>query len=114
MTNTLRTMLPSLPIWIVICMLPTCGPRPSLSHLPLALQLCAHPHIDRERLRRRDHAGVVQHVRYCDREGRMRIEESAEGREFAIEQVVDEAVDLQLLGELIRTMQVRDPVVGGL
>jgi hypothetical protein len=40
--------------------------------------------------------------------------EAPEGREFAIEQVVDEAVDLQLLGELIRAMQVRDPVVGEL
>src|SRR5262245_34807173 len=111
MTNTLRTMLPSLPIWIVICMPPTCGPRPSLSSSALALQLCAHPHIDRERLRRRDHAGVVQHVRYRDRDRRLRIEESAEGREFAIEQVVYDAVDLPLLGELIRAVQVRDPVV---
>src|SRR5262249_3076638 len=29
--HALRTMLPSLPIWIVICMSPTGGPRPSLS-----------------------------------------------------------------------------------
>src|SRR5215510_5942658 len=57
---------------------------------------------------------VLQHVRYRDRDRRLRIEESADGREFAIEQIVDEAVDLHLLGELIRTMQVRDPVVGEL
>src|SRR5215471_7875131 len=100
MTNTLRTMLPSLPIWIVICL--------------LALQLCVHPHIDRERLRRRDRAVVEQHIRYRERDRRLRIEEGPEGREFAIEQVVDEAVDLHLLGELIRAMQVRDPVVGEL
>src|SRR5215469_17559714 len=56
-------------------------------------QLRTHPHIDRERLRRRDHAGVVQHVRYCDRDRRVRIEESAEGREFAIEQVVYDPID---------------------
>src|SRR5215831_12083093 len=80
----------------------------------LALELCAHPHIDRERLRRRDSTVVPQHVRYRDRDRRLRIEEGPEGREFAIEQVVDEAVDLQLLGELIRAMQVRDPVVGEL
>src|SRR5947207_207361 len=115
MTNTLRTMLPSRPIWIVICMPPTCGPRPTLSSsVLLGLQLCAHPHIDRERLRRRDHAGVAQHVRYRERDRRLRIEESAEGREFAIEQVVYDPVDLQLLGELVRAVQVRDPVVGEL
>src|SRR5262245_9293843 len=77
----------------------------------LALQLCAHSNIDRERLRRRDHAGVGQYVRYRDRDRRLRIKESAEGREFAVEQIVDEAVDLDLLGELVRTMQVRDPVI---
>src|SRR6516162_4420344 len=77
-------------------------------------QLRTHPHIDRERLRRRDRAVVEQHVRYRDRDRRLRIEEGSEGREFAIEQVVYEAVDLHLLGELIRAMQVRDPVVGEL
>src|SRR5262245_37414954 len=77
-------------------------------------QLRTHPHIDRERLRRRDHAGVVQHVRYCDRDSRVRIEESAEGCEFAIEQVVYDPIDLPLLGQLVRAMQVRDPVVGEL
>jgi len=77
-------------------------------------QLRTHPHVDRERLRRRDHAGVVQHVRYCDRDRRLRIEESAEGREFAIEQVVYDPVDLPLLGQLVRAVQVRDPVVGEL
>src|SRR5262245_25228891 len=81
---------------------------------PLALQLRTHPHIDRERLRRCDHAVVEQHVRYRDRDRRLRIEESAEGREFAIEQVVYDPVDLPLLGELVRAVQVRDPVVGEL
>src|SRR5262245_57873408 len=77
-------------------------------------QLRPQPDIDRERLRRRDHAGVVQHVRYCDRDRRLRIEESAEGREFAIEQVVYDPIDLPLLGQLVRAVQVRDPVVGEL
>src|SRR5262245_14542775 len=77
-------------------------------------QLRTHPQIDRERLRRRDHAGVVQHVRYCDRDRRLRIEESAEGREFAVEQVVYDPVDLPLLSQLVRAVQVRDPVVGEL
>src|SRR5215472_14559077 len=77
-------------------------------------QLRAHPDINREWLRRRDHAGVAQHVRYRERDRRLRIEESAEGREFAIEQVVYDPVDLQLLGELVRAVQVRDPVVGEL
>src|SRR6516225_6024882 len=57
---------------------------------------------------------VEQRVRYRERDRRLRIEEGPEGREFAIEQVVYEAVDLHLLGELIRAMQVRDPVVGEL
>src|SRR5262245_42352875 len=83
-------------------------------HLALALQLRAHPDIDRERLRRRDHAGVGQHVRYRKGDRRLRIEESAESREFAIEQVVYDPVDLPLLGELVRAVQVRDPVVGEL
>src|SRR5262249_35547619 len=77
-------------------------------------QLRPQPDIDRERLRRRDHAGVVQHVRYRDRDRRVRIEEIAEGREFAIEQVVYDPVDLPLLGELVRAVQVRNPVVGEL
>src|SRR5260370_698190 len=82
---------------------PTCGPRPSLSSSAhLALQLCAHSHIDRERLRRRNRAVVEQHVRYRDRDRRLRIEESAESRELAIEQVVYEPVDLQLLRERVR------------
>src|SRR5262249_47269232 len=68
----------------------------------------------RERLSRRDHAVVEQHVRYRERDRRLRIEESAEGREFAVEQVVYEPVDLPLLGELVRAVQVRDPVVGEL
>src|SRR6516162_2851783 len=55
---------------------------------------------------------VEQHVRYRKGDRRLRIEESAHGREFAIEQVVYEPVDLQLLGELVRAVQVRDPVVG--
>src|SRR5262245_7205070 len=59
-------------------------------------------------------AGVGQHVRYRDRDRRLRIEESAEGREFAIEQVVYDPVDLPLLGELVRAVQVCDPVVGEL
>jgi hypothetical protein len=80
----------------------------------VTLQLRAHPDIDRERLRRRDHAGVVQHVRDRDRDCRPSIEESADSREFAIEQIVDEAVDLDLLGELIGPVQIRDPVVGEL
>jgi hypothetical protein len=80
----------------------------------MPLQLCAHSHIDRERLRRCDHAGVGQHVRYRVGDRRLRIEESAEGREFAIEQVVYDAVDLPLLGELVRAMQVREPIVGEL
>src|ERR1700757_5048122 len=57
---------------------------------------------------------VEQHVRYRERDRRLRIEESAEGREFAIEQVVYEPVDLPLLGQLVRAVQVRDPVVGEL
>src|SRR5262249_32181431 len=77
-------------------------------------ELRTHPHIDRERLRRRDRAVVEQHVRYRKGDRRLRIEEGPEGREFAIEQVVDEAVDLDILGELIRAMQIRDPVVGEL
>src|SRR5262249_5638495 len=77
-------------------------------------QLRAQADIDRKRLRRRDHAGVVQHVRYCDRDRRLRIEESAEGREFAIEQVVYDPVDLPLLSQLVRAVQVRDPVIGEL
>src|SRR5262249_589070 len=48
---------------------------------------------------------------YRDRDCRLRIEESAEGREFAIKQVVYDPVDLPLLGELVRAVQVRDPVV---
>jgi len=54
---------------------------------------------------------VEQHVRYRDRDRRLRIEEGAESRELAIEQVVYEPVDLQLLRELVRAVQVRDPVV---
>src|SRR6516164_1495294 len=77
-------------------------------------QLRTHPHINRERLHRRNRAVVEQHVRYRDRDRRLRIEEGPESREFAIEQVVYNPVDLQLLGELIRAMQVRDPVVGKL
>src|SRR5215813_5215145 len=77
-------------------------------------QLRSHPHINRERLRRRDHAVVEQHVRYRKGDRRLWIEEGPEGREFAIEQVVYDPVNLQLLGELIRAMQVRDPVVGEL
>jgi hypothetical protein len=92
-----------------------CGLRPSLSSSAYwALQLCAHPHIDRERLRRRDHAVVEQHVRYRERDRRLRIEESAESREFAIEQVIYEPVDLPLLGQLVRAVQVRAPVIGEL
>src|SRR5215471_402980 len=86
----------------------------SVRHRGSDLQLRTYPHVNRERLRRRDRAVVEQHVRYRKGDRRLRIEESAEGREFAIEQVVDETVDLQLLGELIRAMQVRDPVVGEL
>src|SRR6516165_4449901 len=71
-------------------------------------QLRTHPHINRERLHRRNRAVVEQHVRYRDRDRRLRIEEGPESREFAIEQVVYNPVDLQLLGELIRAMQVRD------
>src|SRR6516165_6559875 len=67
-----------------------------------------------ERLRRRDRAVVEQHVRYRVGDRRLRIEERAEGREFAIEQVVYEPVNLQLFGELVRAVQVRDPVVGEL
>src|SRR5262245_41004523 len=78
------------------------------------LQLRAHPDINREWLRRRDRAVVEQHVRYRIGDRRLRIEESPEGREFAIEQVVYEPVNLQLLGELVRAVQVRDPVVGEL
>jgi len=74
-------------------------------------QLRTHPDIDRERLRRRDRAVVEQHVRYRNRDRRLRIEEGAESRELAIEQVVYEPVDLQLLRELVRAVQVRDPVV---
>src|SRR5262245_62775562 len=75
-------------------------------------QLRAHPDINREWLRRRDRAVVEQHVRYRVGDRRLRIEEGAEGREFAIEQVVYEPVNLQLLCELVRAVQVRDPVVG--
>ena len=57
---------------------------------------------------------VEQHVRYRDRDRRVRIEEGPEGREFAIEQVVYDPVDLQFLSELVRAVQVRDPVVGEL
>jgi hypothetical protein len=57
---------------------------------------------------------VEQHVWYRERDRRLRIEESAEGREFAIEQVVYEPVDLPLLGQLVRAVQVRDPVIGEL
>jgi hypothetical protein len=67
----------------------------------LPLQLCAHSHIDRERLRRRNHAGIGQHIRYRNGDRRLRIEESAKGREFAIEHVVYDSVDLPLLGELV-------------
>src|SRR6516162_9465316 len=80
----------------------------------MALQLCAHPHIDRERLRWRDRAVVEQHIRYRERDRRLRIEEGAESRELAIEQIVYEPVDLQLLRELVRAVQVRDPIVGEL
>src|SRR5262249_12688349 len=52
-----------------------------------------------------------QHVRYRVGDRRLRIEERAEGREFAIEQVVYDPINLQLLGELVRAVQVRDPVV---
>src|SRR6516165_4420743 len=74
-------------------------------------QLRTHPDINREWLRRRDRAVVEQHVRYRVGDRRLRIEEGAEGREFAIEQVVYDPVNLQLLGELVRAVQVRDPVV---
>src|SRR5260370_3957430 len=77
-------------------------------------QLRTHPAIARERLRRRDRAVVEQRVRYRDRDRRLRIEEGAESGELAIEQVVYEPVDLQLLRELVRAVQVRDPVVGEL
>jgi hypothetical protein len=92
------------------------APNRATSALPqlaveMTLQLRPHPDIDRERLCRRDHAGIVQHVRYRKRDRRSRIEESADGREFAIEQIVDEAIDLDILGELIGAVQVRDPVV---
>ena len=78
---------------------------------PKRSQLRAHPHIDRKRLRRRNRAVVEQHVRYRDCDRRLRIEKSPESREFAIEQVVYEPVDLHLLGELVRAVQVRDPIV---
>src|SRR5215470_15787389 len=77
-------------------------------------QLRTHPHVDREWLRRRDRTVVEKHVRYRDRDRRLRIEEGAESRELAIEQVVYEPVNLHLLGELVRAVQVRDPVVGEL
>jgi len=80
----------------------------------VALQLRTHPDVDRERLRRRDRTVVEQHVRQRVRDRRLRIEEGAEGREFAIEQVVYDPVDLPLLGELVRAVQVCDPVVGEL
>ena len=68
-------------------------------------QLRAHPDINREWLRRRDRAVVEQHVRYRKGDRRLGIEERAESREFAIEQVVYEPVNLQLLGELVRAVQ---------
>src|SRR6516165_4932539 len=77
-------------------------------------QLRTHPDINREWLRRRDRAVVEQHVRYRVGDRRLRIEEGAESRELAIEQIVYEPVDLQLLRELIRAVQVRDPVIGEL
>src|SRR6516165_10563023 len=55
-------------------------------------QLRTHPDINREWLRRRDRAVVEQHVRYRVGDRRLRIEEGAEGREFAIEQVVYDPV----------------------
>src|SRR5262249_23773723 len=73
-------------------------------------QLRPHAYLDRERLRRYDHAGVVQHVRYRKGDRRLRIEASAGGREFAIERVVYDPVDLPVLGGLVRAPQVRDPV----
>src|SRR5207249_720609 len=81
--------------------------RENRGDAPKRSQLRTHPHIDRERLRRRDRAVVEQHVRYRDRDRRLRIEEGAESRELAIEQVVYEPVDLQLLRELVRAVQVR-------
>src|SRR5260221_13123729 len=74
-------------------------------------QLRSHPDIDRERLRRRDRAVVEQHVRYRDRDRRLRIEEGAESPELTIEQVVYGPEDLQLLRDPVRTVQVRGPVV---
>src|ERR1700746_4079562 len=78
---------------------------------PKRSQLRSHPHIDRKRLRRRNRAVVEQRVRYRDRDRRLRIEEGAVSRELAIEQVVYEPVDLHLLRDLVRAVQVRDPVV---
>ena len=73
------------------------GAGPATSGLQ---QLRAQADIDRERLRWRD--GAVIGGRIGNRvDDRLRIEKGAEGREFAIEQVVDHTVDLQLLGELI-------------
>src|SRR6516164_6695045 len=74
-------------------------------------QLRSHADIDRKRLRRRNRAVVEQRVRYRDRDRRLRIEEGAESRELAIEQIVYKPVDLHLLRELVRAVQVRDPVV---
>jgi hypothetical protein len=81
--------------------------EPGATLLTVKLSLPTHP-------KKADHAGVGQHVRYRNRDCRLRIEETADGREFAIEQIVDEAIDLEILGELIRAVQVRDPVVGEL
>src|SRR5215468_8720063 len=77
-------------------------------------QLGTHPDINRQWLRRRDRAVVAVYVRYRVGDRRLRIEERAEAREFAIEQVVYDPVNLQLLRELVRAVQVRDPVVGEL
>src|SRR6516165_6410572 len=80
-------------------------------HAPKRSQLRSHADIDRKRLRRRNRPVVEQRVRYRDGDRRLRIEEGAESRELAVEQVVYEPVDLHLLRDLVRAVQVRDPVV---
>src|SRR6516162_4926224 len=84
------------------------------AHAPKRSQLRSHADIDRKRLRRRNRAVVEQRVRYRDGDRRLRIEEGAESRELAIEQIVYKPVDLHLLRDLVRAVQVRDPIVGEL
>src|SRR5262249_6541715 len=73
-------------------------------------QLRSQDEVDREELGRR--APTLIGLRVVDCPGNhSRVEIGTKGRELPNEQIVHDAIDLQLLGELIRPVQVCHPVV---